>query len=117
MRFRREGKSLKNSPSGIHNNHRGDWLKTVKYEVSYGEKAGRLELFIRWFWSIPSYIVLVLLAIVFCIATFLQFFHVLLLGKRNKMLYDWALMYVAYHTKWMSYLMLLTEERNPLLPE
>lgn len=92
-------------------------MKTVKYEVTYADKAGRLELFIRWIWMIPSVIVLCLLSIVACIAMFLQFFHILILGKKHKMLFDWTIMYVAYYTKFTTYFHCLTDERNPLMPE
>jgi hypothetical protein len=92
-------------------------MKSVKYTVAYSEKAGRLELFIRWIWAIPSYIVLVILAIIGCIAMFLQFFHILFMGKRNKFLNEWVMKFFSYEVKWMSYIYLLTDERNPLMPE
>ncbi|VVB57827.1 Uncharacterised protein [Candidatus Anstonella stagnisolia] len=92
-------------------------MKTVKYEVTYADKAGRLELFIRWIWAIPTTIVLILVAILASISMFLQFFHVLILGKRNKMLHDWINMYIAYHTKYCAYQSYLTDERNPIMPE
>ncbi|MBS3068846.1 DUF4389 domain-containing protein [Candidatus Micrarchaeota archaeon] len=90
-------------------------MKTVKYEVTYREQASRLELVVRWVWSIPSFVVLALLGILSAIAAFLQFFHVLILGKRNRTLYDWTLMYVAYYVKWASYFY-LTDERSPIMP-
>lgn len=92
-------------------------MKNVKYDVTYEDKAGRLELFIRWFWSIPCYIVLFILAIISFFAMGFQFLHILLLGKKNKMLYDLTLMYMKYHVKWMSYFYMLTDERNPIMPE
>lgn len=92
-------------------------MKTVTYDVKFEEKAGRLELFIRWLWAIPTYVVLVLLVILAYIAMLVQFFHILLLGKRNNTLTDWTKMYLAYQIKFMSYFLMLTDERNPIFPE
>lgn len=91
-------------------------MKTVKYDVTYKEEASRVELFIRWFWSIPCFIVLLVLSIIFCIAAFFQFWYVLFLGKRQQMLHDLMFKYAAYSTKWMTY-MYLTDERCPIMPE
>ncbi len=38
-------------------------------------------------------------------------------GKRHKFLHDWAAKYTIYSVQWMAYFRLLTEERNPILPE
>lgn len=92
-------------------------MKTVKYDVGFSEDAGRLELFVRWVWMIPSVIVLVLLSILACIGALIQFWHILFLGKRNKTMYEWVKMYLSYHIKMMSYFYALTEERNQLTPE
>jgi hypothetical protein len=92
-------------------------MKSVNYTVKFEEKAGRLELFIRWLWAIPCAVVLVLLAILASIGWFFQALHILLLGKRHKMLHDWILMYYTYLIKFQSYLNLLTDERCPIMPE
>jgi hypothetical protein len=81
------------------------------------EEARRRELIIRFFWSIPSYIVALVLGLICFIAYGLQFLHILAFRKRNKSLYDWTLKYFKYYASWASYLMLLTEERNPIMPE
>ncbi|MDD5022624.1 MAG: DUF4389 domain-containing protein [Candidatus ainarchaeum sp.] len=92
-------------------------MKTVKYEVTYSENANRLELFVRWLWAIPSYIVLVVLAVIGMIAMLVQWLHILLLGKRHRTLHDICMKYLSYTVKFMSYFYLVTEERNPLMPE
>jgi len=92
-------------------------MKTVKYEVTFGEPANRLELFVRIVWAIPSYIVMVVLGIILYICLALQWLHILILGKRHKLLHDWIVKALTYDFKWMSYFCLATEERNPLLPE
>ena len=92
-------------------------MKTVKYEVTFDEKASRLELFIRWVWLIPTYIVLVLIGIVAWIMIVLQWFHILFLGKKHKTLYEWTGKYMKYVVNFMTYFYLMTEERNAIMPE
>ena len=92
-------------------------MKTVKIDVTYVEKAGRWELLIRFLWSIPSYIVMAVFSIIASIVMVAQFLHILVLGKRNKALHDIILKYMVYSTEWQIYVALLTDERNPLMPE
>jgi hypothetical protein len=92
-------------------------MKTIKFDVTYAESAGRWELLVRILWSIPSYVVALVLGIICLVCWALQFLHILVFGKRNKFLYDWTLKYLKYYASWYSYLMLLTEERNQILPE
>jgi len=92
-------------------------MKTVKYDITYTEKASRIELFVRFVWSIPSYIVAAVLAFIMCIAMCFQWLCILFMGKRNKMLHDWIMKGMEYTVKWQTYFYLLTDERNPLLPE
>ncbi|VVC02400.1 Uncharacterised protein [uncultured archaeon] len=60
-------------------------MKSVSYDAEYDEKAGRVELFIRFFWAIPSVIVMMVLGLVAEICFVLQFLHILILGKRNQL--------------------------------
>jgi len=92
-------------------------MKTVKYDVTYVEGAGRLELFIRFFWLIPTFVVLCVLSFIGTMAYCLQFLYILLLGKRHKTLHAWIVKYMAYVTKVNSYYLLVTDERNPIMPE
>ena len=92
-------------------------MKSVKYSVEYGKKAGRLELLMRILWSIPSYIVMMVLSIICMIALTLQLLYVIVFGKRHRTLHDWIIKYFAYSVKWGSYIALLTDERNPIMPE
>ncbi|MDE1797867.1 MAG: DUF4389 domain-containing protein [Candidatus Micrarchaeota archaeon] len=91
--------------------------KTVDYSVRYVEKASRVELFVRLLWAIPSVIIAVFLAIVYVIANTLQFLHILLLGTRHRTLHNWIFMFLDYEVKLKAYMALLTDERNPLMPE
>jgi hypothetical protein len=92
-------------------------MKNVKFDVTFSEKASRWELIIRFFWMIPSVIVVIVLAIIGVITWFLQLVHILVMGKRNKVLHSWILKYVSYHVKFQSYYCALTDERNPIMPE
>jgi len=91
-------------------------MKTVRYEVDYQENASRLEVFIRWLWSIPCMIVYYVLLVIMMIAAFLQFFHILLFAKRHKSLHDFVVLAIKYQTEYQSYFY-LTDERKPFLPE
>ncbi|MBI5223590.1 DUF4389 domain-containing protein [Candidatus Micrarchaeota archaeon] len=92
-------------------------MKTVKCEITYVEKASRLELFIRLLWMIPTCIVFFFLMIIASILNYVQWIYILILGKRHKGMHDWLVKYVAYTAKFDSYLLLLTDERNPIMPE
>jgi hypothetical protein len=92
-------------------------MKSVSYDAKYDEKAGRVELFIRFFWAIPSVIVMMVLGLVAEICFVLQFLHILILGKRNEFMFTWTKKYISFYTKFFSYLTLVTEERSPIMPE
>ena len=92
-------------------------MKTVKFDVTYKEPASRLELFVRIVWGIPTEIVAFVLLIIACIAGILQWFHILFMGKRHKVLHEWIYKFVAYFVKYECYQNMLTDERNPIMPE
>ncbi len=92
-------------------------MKTVQYSVKYVEKASRWEVLIRIPWAIPTAIVMIVLLIIGTIAALLQIVHVLILGKRHKVLHGWIFKFMAYLVKYSSYKNLLTDERNPIMPE
>jgi hypothetical protein len=92
-------------------------MKSVKFGVVFSEKAGRLELIIRFLWAIPSVIVLLFLLIAASFAWLFQFLYVLILGKKHSGLHEWIFKCLAYITKFHCYLWLLTDERNSIMPE
>lgn len=92
-------------------------MKTMKYDVDYDEKASRLELLVRFFWSIPTYFVFIFVAMAQFFILVAQWFHILLMGKRHKKLQSWNMMAMKYLVQWYSYIYLLTDERNPIIPE
>jgi len=92
-------------------------METVNFSVKSENKSSRVELFIRIVWGILTGIVLFFLQIIGGIAFVLQWFIILLTGERNPSINTWIMKYVSYVTKRMAYMMLLTDERNPILPE
>jgi len=92
-------------------------MKTVKFDITYAEKSDRLELFIRILWMIPTLVVAGVLSLIGTIAWALQFLYILVFARRNKTLNDWLVKYMEYVTKANSYAMLMTDERNPIMPE
>ena len=92
-------------------------MKTTRYEVDFDEKAGRLELFIRFFWMIPACIVAGILGFIAFFAYGLQFLHILFLGKKHRLLHNLLFKCMAYYTKVNTYAALLTDERSPIMPE
>jgi hypothetical protein len=83
----------------------------------YVEKASRLELIVRWFYGIVIGIVFDLWAIYISFIEFLQFFHILVLGRRGTRLYRSTRRYVAAYTHVSAYLMFLTDARPELTPD
>ena len=92
-------------------------MKTVKYDVVFDEKASRMELLVRFFWSIPVYIVYIFVAMAQFFILVAQWFHILFTGKRHRELRKWNLMATRYIVNWYTYIYLLTDERNPIVPE
>jgi len=83
----------------------------------YIEKASRLELIVRWFYGIIIGVVFYLWTIYISIIEFLQFFHILIFGRRGVRLYRSTRRYVAASTYVSAYLMFLTDARPELTPD
>jgi hypothetical protein len=92
-------------------------MDTVKVDVKSADQASRIELFIRWVWMVITYIVIFFLGIVAYVCFILQWLLILLTGKRNATLTTWLRKYWVYQTQFMAYWLLLTDERNPIMPE
>lgn len=92
-------------------------MKTVTISVKSSEKASRLELFIRIVWTILCSIVLGIVGIFAIIAMVLQWFHILILGKRQMQLNKFATNWMVALANLTFYKNLSTDERPPLVPE
>jgi len=92
-------------------------MDTVKVNVTNVEKAGRLELIVRFIWGFIAGIILCIIGLfVIYLATPIQWLHILFLGKRNAALAKFATGWFTGMTQLYAYLLLLTDERPPLVP-
>jgi hypothetical protein len=89
---------------------------SLKQLFTYEHDAGRLELLIRIVYWILIGIVLWVYGIVAGICLFIQWFHILILGRRNQPLSDIAKGYLEYLVYVMSYTYIMTDERPDILP-
>ena len=91
-------------------------METVKMTITSGEKAGRLELIIRFIWSFIAMIVLYIVGIFAYIATIIQWLHILLLGKRHPAIAKFVNAWIVAYSQLIAYFLLGTDERPPLVP-
>jgi hypothetical protein len=92
-------------------------MKTVKIDIKSNDKALRWELFVRILWAIVGGIILWVYSIIALVCIILHWFFILITGRRNKTLNNVLKVYLYYRTKFEAYLIMLTDERSPLLPE
>ena len=92
-------------------------METVKVNVTSAEKASRLELFIRWIWGTIVAIILSIIGIFAGIAMIVQWFYILILGKRHPALAKFVTNWFKAMTGLYFYMYLSTDERPPLMPE
>jgi len=74
----------------------------LKYEPDFSEKISRLFIF-RALWIIAIAIPVCLWGIWIGVVTFLQFWHMLILGRRHKALWKMNLRFVRYVERWNAY--------------
>ncbi|MDD1655264.1 MAG: DUF4389 domain-containing protein [Methanomicrobiales archaeon] len=89
----------------------------LKELFSYEEKAGRLELLVRIVYSILVGIVAAVYGIVAGLCTIVQFFVILILGRRSRGLSDFIRGYLEYHVHILSYTSLMTDARPGVFPK
>ncbi len=82
----------------------------------YEHDAGRLELLIRIVYWILIGIVLWVYGIIAFICLFIQWFHILILGRRNEALSDIAKGYLEYMVHVLPYSYIMTDKRPDILP-
>ena len=88
------------------------------YEMApYVEKASRVELIVRWGYGIAIGFIYYFWAIYVGIVEFLQFFHILIFGRRGSGLYLSTRRYVAAQANAQAYLAYLTDQRPELTPD
>ncbi|HPP78072.1 DUF4389 domain-containing protein [Methanospirillum sp.] len=88
----------------------------MKQLFAYEEKAGRIELFIRIIYSFIIGIVLMIYGCIAGICMFIQFFVILILGRRSRGLSDFIQGYLEYYVHILPYTFFMTDERPGILP-
>jgi len=82
----------------------------------YVSEASRVELLIRIIYWILIGIVACIYGILAFICLVIQWFHILILGKRHQGLSDFAKGYLEYMVHVMSYTYIMTDKRPDILP-
>jgi Domain of unknown function (DUF4389) len=89
---------------------------TPKQLFVFEHNAGRLELIVRIVYWIIIGIISAIYGIIASICLFIQWFHILILGRRNQTLSDIARGYLEYMVHVMSYTYIMTDKRPDILP-
>ena len=82
----------------------------------YEHDAGRLELLIRIVYWILIGIVFWVYGIIAFICLFIQWFHILILGRRHEGLSNFAKGYLEYLVHVMNYVYIMNDKRPDILP-
>ena len=88
----------------------------LKQLFTFEQNARRLELLIRIAYWIIIGIVLWVYGILAFICLFIQWFYILILGRRNEGLSNFARGYLEYLVHVMNYTYLMTDKRPDILP-
>jgi len=89
----------------------------IKQLFVYERKARRLELLIRIFYTIAIAIVMFIYGLIAGILMIIQWFVILILGRRSEGLSDFIKGYLEYHVHVLSYTYWMTDERPGILPK
>lgn len=92
-------------------------MDTLSVSFVFKEKASRQELLVRLVYWIPMAIVYGFWSMANLVALVLNFFGILLFGKRIETLARWSAKAVKYLALFEAYMYLVTDERPPLWPE
>lgn len=92
-------------------------MKTIQHKISYVEEASRVEILVRIVWAILGGIVLFIFNLIAILAVIIQFFYVLIYGKRQKGIFDFMKAVEVQRFRLVLYLTFVTDERPPIIPE
>lgn len=92
-------------------------MKTIQQKILYTEKATRIEMLYRLVWAIVAGIVLYIFALIASLVTFIHFFYILVYARRHKAIFDFVKVVEIQAFRLGNYLMFLTDERPPIIPE
>ena len=88
----------------------------LKFEAAYEEKISRLFIFRGLYLFIEMWVIMVW-AMWIGLVAFVHFFYMLILGKRNKTLWQKFYRFSRHMSKWQSYLNALTDKRPEWIEE
>lgn len=89
----------------------------LKQLFAFEEPARRIELLVRIFYSIAVRILLWAYSIIAGICLFIQWFVILIFGRRNDGLSDFIKGFLEYYVHIMSYVYWMTDERPGIIPK
>lgn len=92
-------------------------MDDLKQLFVYEREAGRLELFIRIVYSFFICLVLMVYGLIASICMFVQWFIILILGRRNEGLSNIIKGYLEYVVHVTGYLCEMTDDRPGIFPE
>jgi len=91
--------------------------ETGKQLFIFNENASRLELFIRIIYGFLIAIVLAIYGFIANLCMFVQWIHILILGRRNIGLHNVIQGYLEYMVHVQAYINFTTDERPDIMPE
>lgn len=89
----------------------------MKQLFVYERKASRIELFIRIVYTIAIAIVLMVYGFIAEICLFIQWFVILILGRRHEGLNNFVKGYLEYVVHVISYVYWMTDKRPGVMPK
>ncbi len=89
----------------------------LKFSSVYEENASRLELFIRIVYGFVLGLIASIWGFFAEIAAAIQWFYILILGKRHGSLWEFIAGYIRFYYRLEGYMSLLTDERPPITGE
>ncbi|MCU0630217.1 MAG: DUF4389 domain-containing protein [Methanoregulaceae archaeon] len=94
-----------------------DTEKPMSQLFTYEHTARRWELLVRIFYSIAIAIVLMVYGFIAGILMIIQWFVILVLGRRSEGLSDFIRGYLEYHVHVLSYTSWMTDKRPGIMPK
>jgi hypothetical protein len=91
--------------------------ETMPQLFTYERKARRWELLVRIFYSIAIAIVIMIYGFITAIIMIIQWFVILILGRRSEGLSDFIRGYLEYYVHVLSYTSWMTDTRPGILPK
>ncbi|MEI6293563.1 MAG: DUF4389 domain-containing protein [Methanomicrobiales archaeon] len=91
--------------------------ETMEQLFTYEHNARRWELLVRIFYSIAIAIVMAVYGFIAGILMFIQWFVILILGRRSEGLSDFIRGYLEYHVHVLSYTSWMTDIRPGIMPK